>query len=81
MNIRSTNVTFQSKYDTRTERMSIRLPVNVKNHIWARATKEGKTATDVVVDILTKAFRGLPPAPKWQPGTTKGPANEKDVFA
>lgn len=74
-------MTFQSKYDTRTERMSIRLPVDVKNHIWARAKKERKTATDVVVDILTAAFKGSPPAPKWQPGTTKGPAHGKDVFA
>jgi len=61
--------------------MSIRLPVAVKNHIWARAVKERKSATDVVVDILSKAFRGQPAAPKWQPGTTKGPADDKDVFA
>ena len=72
---------FQPKQKSRSERMSVRLPTAVKNQIWARATKERKTATDVVVDILTKAFRGQPPAPKWQPGTTKGQHNDEDVFA
>lgn len=75
-------MTFQAKYEERTERMSIRLPSSVKNHLWARAQKEDKSATDVVVDILTAAFKGLPPAPRWAPGTTKGAiSHDKDVFA
>lgn len=69
--------------------MSIRVPTDLKNFIWATARKERKSATDVVVDILAANFRGLPPAPKWKPGTTKGARhNEKaksssksDIFA
>ena len=78
-------LTFMNKYDQRTERMSIRIPVDLKNHIWARAGKEKKSATDVVVDIITAAFKNLPPAPQWEPGTTKGGSKDDkkvaDIFA
>jgi hypothetical protein len=78
-------VTFQNKYDERTERMSIRVPLKLKNFIWQRARKQRISATDVVVEILAAAFSGQPPAPKWRPGTTKvkgGSTNDKeDVFA
>ena len=74
-------MSFQAKYEERTQRMSIRLPVSVKNHIWARAKREDKSATDVVVDLLIDAFKGQPPAARWQKGTTKGAKHEKDVFA
>jgi hypothetical protein len=78
-------VKFQSKYVERSERMSIRVPLKLKNHIWQEAANTGKSATDVVVDILERSFKGRPAAKRWQPGTTKGgPANDKarkDVFA
>jgi hypothetical protein len=77
-------VTFKSKYDEGTERMSIRIPAALKNHIWKAAKKNRMTATDVVITILTDYFANNPPAPKAQPGTTKikkEKPNEKDVFA
>jgi hypothetical protein len=77
-------VTFRSKYDERTERMSIRVPTPLKNHIWKAARKRGMSATDVVIDILTRHYAGAPPAPQWAPGTTKAKkdkTNEEDIFA
>lgn len=77
-------MTFKNKYDERTQRMSIRVPNHLKNQIWRAARKNQISATDVVITILTEYFGGKPPAPQWQPGTTK-PAkektHEKDVFA
>jgi len=77
-------VTFTNKFDERSERMSIRVPLSLKNQIWARARKRKISATDVVIDVLIEAFKGQPPAPKWQRGSTKGGGNDKskeDVFA
>jgi hypothetical protein len=76
---------FKAKYDEHTERMSIRLPVKIKNHVWATARKERLTATGVVIAILDEFFANKKPAPKWEPGTTgKRKAvheKEEDVFA
>ena len=77
-------VTFRNKYDERTERMSLRIPGPLKNHIWKTARSNGMTATDVIITILEERFAGKRPAPKWQPGTTKKTkdrVDEKDVFA
>lgn len=78
-------MTFTNKFDERSERMSIRVPLSLKNHIWARARRRKISATDVVIDVLMNEFKGQPPAPKWQRGSTKGGGNDKsskeDVFA
>ena len=80
-----------NKYNQRTQRMSLRVPDDIKNHIWARARAEGISATDVVVDILAGSFKTVKtgtykskPKPRTPatPAAPKGGASHgKDVFA
>ena len=78
-------MTFKPKYNgQRAHRMSLRVPGDIKNQIWAQAKAERISATDVVINILAKAFKGKPEAPPWKPGTTKkkgASSHGKDVFA
>jgi len=67
-------VTFRNKYDERTERMSIRVPTALKDHIWKAARRSGMSATDVVISALSAHFNGAAT-------TKKDKANEKDIFA
>ena len=67
---------YAPKYEQGTERMSLRVPTDVKNHIWHRADKTKTSATDVVVAILRQAFKGQPPAPQWTPSKLRDLAME-----
>ena len=57
---------FAPKYESPTERISLRIPLDLKNHVWHQAEREDMSATDVFVKILRKTYDKQPPAPDWQ---------------
>ena len=83
-------MTYPNKYSQRTQRISLRVPDDIKNHIWARARAEGISATDVVVDILAGSFKTVKtgtykskPKPRVAQASPpkRGASHGKDVFA